>query len=105
MPTTRSRVAVIFFTVLIDLIGFGIIIPILPYYAQRFGAGRLGLGALLGVFSPMQFVATAFLGRTSDRLGRRPILRPTLLVTALGHLPSAAAPPYVVLISAWVRSA
>src|ERR1043166_8068967 len=59
MPAARSRVAVIFFTVLIDLIGFGIIIPILPYYAQRLGAGGLGLGALLGVFSAMQFVATA----------------------------------------------
>ena len=59
MPAARSRVAVIFFTVLIDLIGFGIIIPILPYYAQRLGADGLGLGALLGVFSAMQFVVRA----------------------------------------------
>src|SRR4029077_14201369 len=49
--TARSRFAVIFFTILIDLIGFGIIIPILPYYAQRLGAGGFGLGALLAVFS------------------------------------------------------
>src|SRR2546430_6618637 len=80
MPAARARVAVIFFTVLIDLIGFGIIIPILPYYAQRLGASGFGLGALLGVFSAMQFVATAFLGRTSDRVGRRPILLTTMLV-------------------------
>ena len=80
--SARSRFAVIFFTILIDLIGFGIIIPILPYYAQRLGAGGFGLGALLAVFSAMQFVATAFLGRTSDRVGRRPILLTTMLINA-----------------------
>src|SRR5438046_9412533 len=104
MPTTRSRVAVIFFTVLIDLIGFGISIPSLPYYAQRFGAGGLGLGALLGVFSAMQFVATAILGRTSDRIGRRPILLATMLVNALGYAVFAAAHSYVVLFFARVVS-
>src|SRR5256884_6840061 len=104
MPAARSRVAVIFFTVLIDLIGFGIIIPILPYYAQRLGAGGLGLGALLGVFSAMQFVATAFLGRTSDRVGRRPILLTTMLVNALGYLLFAAAHTYPVLFLARVVS-
>src|SRR5438093_2993630 len=104
MPAARSRVAVIFFTVLIDLIGFGIIIPILPYYAQRLGAGGLGLGALLGVFSAMQFVATAFLGRTSDRVGRRPILLTTMLVNALGYVLFAAAHSYPVLFLARVVS-
>ena len=79
MPGPRARLAIIFVTVLIDLIGFGIIIPILPYYAQRMGAGGLGLGALLGAFSGMQFLSTAFLGRTSDRVGRRPILLATAL--------------------------
>jgi multidrug resistance protein len=104
MPAARSRVAVIFFTVLIDLIGFGIIIPILPYYAQRLGAGGLGLGVLLGVFSAMQFVATAFLGRTSDRVGRRPILLATMLVNALGYVLFAAAHSYAVLFIARVVS-
>src|SRR5438552_4163755 len=104
MPATRSRVAVIFFTVLIDLIGFGIIIPILPYYAQRLGAGGLGLGALLGVFSAMQFVATALLGRTSDRVGRRPILLTTMLVNALGYVLFAVAHSYPVLLIAGVVS-
>src|ERR1051325_448684 len=97
MPAARSRVAVIFFTVLIDLIGFGIIIPILPYYAQRLGAGGLGLGALLGVFSAMQFVATAFLGRTADRGGRRPSLLATMLGNAPGYMLFAAAPSAPVL--------
>jgi len=104
-PTaTRSRFAVIFFTVLIDLIGFGIIIPILPYYAQRLGAGGLGLGALLGAFSAMQFVATTFLGRTSDRVGRRPILLATMLINALGYVLFAAAHSYPILFIARVVS-
>jgi multidrug resistance protein len=104
MPSARARFTIIFFTVLIDLIGFGIIIPILPYYAQRMGAGGLALGALLGVFSAMQFVATAFLGRTSDRVGRRPILLATMLCNALGYVLFAAAHSYGVLFVARVVS-
>src|SRR2546428_14076589 len=94
MPGARSRFAVIFFTVLIDLIGFGIIIPILPYYAQRLGAGGVGLGALLGAYSLMQFVATAVLGRTSDRAGRPPLLLAPMLCNAAGDRAFAAAPSY-----------
>src|SRR2546422_4098132 len=79
MPATRSRLGVIFLTVLIDLIGFGIVLPILPGFAQRFGAQGIGYGALVFVFSAMQFLATALLGRLSDRIGRRPILLTTML--------------------------
>src|SRR5216683_3339475 len=82
MPTGRSRVAIIFFTVLIDLVGFGIVIPILPYYAQTLGAGGFGLGALFGVYSLMQFFGTSLLGRLSDRVGRRPVLLATMLISA-----------------------
>jgi len=104
MPPARSRLSVIFFTILVDLIGFGIIIPILPYYAQRLGAGGFGLGALLGVYSLMQFVATAVLGRTSDRVGRRPILLATMLCNAAGYLLFAAAHSYPLLFLARVVS-
>jgi DHA1 family tetracycline resistance protein-like MFS transporter len=104
MPADRSRFGVIFFTVLIDLIGFGIIIPILPYYAQRLGAGGLGLGVLLGVFSLMQFLATAILGKLSDRVGRRPILLATMLCNALGYVLFAAAHSYPILFVARVVS-
>jgi MFS transporter, DHA1 family, tetracycline resistance protein len=104
MPGPRARFAIIFVTVLIDLIGFGIIIPILPYYAQRMGAGGLGLGALLGAFSGMQFLSTAFLGRTSDRVGRRPILLTTMLLNAIGYVVFAAAHSYPVLFAARVVS-
>src|ERR1700680_4011860 len=104
MPAPRSRHSVIFFTVLVDLIGFGIISPLLPYYAQRLGAGGFGLGALMGVYSLMQFVATALLGRTSDRVGRRPILLATMLCNALGYLLFAAAHSYPLLFVARVLS-
>src|SRR6266480_787380 len=104
MPASRSRLGVIFLTVLIDLIGFGIIMPILPLYAQRFGAQGIGYGALVFVFSAMQFVATALLGRLSDRIGRRPILLTTMLFNAAGYVLFALAPSYALLFLARVIS-
>src|SRR5207237_9718526 len=104
MPASRSRLGVIFLTVLIDLIGFGIIMPILPLYAQRFGAQGIGYGALVFIFSAMQFVATALLGRLSDRIGRRPILLTTMLFNAAGYVLFALAPSHVLLFIARVIS-
>lgn len=99
-----GRIGVIFFTILVDLIGFGIVLPILPYYAQRFGAEGLGYGAILGVFSLMQFVATALLGKLSDRVGRRPIILATTLINAAGYTLFAFAGSYEVLFLARVVS-
>lgn len=104
MPASRSRIGVIFFTVVIDLIGFGIVLPILPYYAQRFGAAGLGYGAIIGVFSLMQFVATALLGKLSDRIGRRPIILATTLINAVGYTLFAFAGSYWVLLVSRVVS-
>lgn len=101
---SRARVAVIFFTVVIDLIGFGIVLPILPSYAQRFDAGGLGYGAIIGVFSLMQFVATALLGKLSDRIGRRPVLLTTMIVNAVGYTLFAFAGSYWVLFLSRVVS-
>src|SRR5260370_10650795 len=102
MPGTRYRFVILFFTVLIDLIGFGIIIPILPYYAQRLGAGGLGVGLLFGIYSGMQFLATALLGRLSDRIGRRPILLTTIVLNVGGCLLFAASHTYVLVFFARV---
>src|SRR5437879_2172745 len=102
MPASRSRLGVSFLTVLIDLIGFGIIMPILPLYAQRFGAQGIGYGALVFIFSAMQFLATALLGRLSDRIGRRPILLTTMVFNAAGYVLFAFAPSYAVLFVARV---
>ena len=100
MTASRGRLGVIFLTVLIDLIGFGIILPILPYFAQRLGAGGLGLGVLMGAFSGMQFISTAFLGRLSDKRGRRPILLVTMVINAAGYILFAFAGSYVWLLVA-----
>lgn len=100
MPATPARLGVIFLTVFIDLAGFGIILPILPYYAQRLGVAGLGFGALIGAFSFMQFVATVVLGRFSDRVGRRPLLLGSMVLGAMGYVVFAFAGTYAVLFVA-----
>ena len=68
----------IFLVVFIDLVGFGIIIPILPYYAKAFGANATILGLLMMCYSGMQFLFAPFWGKLSDHYGRRPILLTTI---------------------------
>ncbi|MBV9217186.1 MAG: MFS transporter [Acidobacteria bacterium] len=77
---------IIFVTVLIDLIGFGIVIPVLPYYVEgtQFGATPLELGLLVASYSLMQFIFSPILGGTSDHYGRRPVLFFSLLGTSAG---------------------
>jgi DHA1 family tetracycline resistance protein-like MFS transporter len=84
----RSPLLVIFITVFIDLVGFGIVIPVLPYYAEgtRFGATPREVGLLFASYSVMQLVFAPVLGRLSDKYGRRPILLISLLGTSLGFL-------------------
>ena len=86
MTLRRSPLAIIFLTVFIDLIGFGIVIPILPLYAERFGASPLIIGLLLGIYSAVQCVCAPLLGKLSDRIGRRPVLLVSILGTSLGFL-------------------
>jgi DHA1 family tetracycline resistance protein-like MFS transporter len=72
---------IIFLTIFVNLIGFGIIIPLLPFYAETFGASPLVIGLLFAAFSVCQLVAAPILGDWSDRYGRRPILIFSLLGT------------------------
>src|SRR5680860_627118 len=72
--------------VALDLLGFGIIIPILPLYASDFGASPLTIGLLLASYSLAQFVFGPFWGWTSDRVGRKPVLVITLIGSAIGSL-------------------
>lgn len=69
----RPRLA-LGFTVCLQMIGFGIILPILPFYAERFGASALEVGVLAGTFSLAQLVAAPAIGRLGDRIGRRPVM-------------------------------
>ena len=74
---------VIFLTIFVNLVGFGIIIPLLPFYAQTFGASPLVIGLLFASSSLSQLVAAPILGDLSDRIGRRPILLFSLLGTVV----------------------
>lgn len=78
---------IIFITVFIDLIGFGIVLPILPLYAETspFNANPFEIGMLFAIYSWMQFFFTPVLGKLSDRYGRRPILFISLLGSAVGY--------------------
>jgi DHA1 family tetracycline resistance protein-like MFS transporter len=84
----RSPLLVIFITVFIDLIGFGIVIPVLPHYVEgtQFNATPRTVGLLFASYSVMQLIFSPILGRLSDKYGRRPILFFSLLGTSLGFL-------------------
>ncbi len=91
--SNKSRLAIIFFTVFLYLVGFGVVIPIIPILSRNFGATALQTGLLLSVYSLMQFLFSPFWGRLSDKYGRRPILLFCLVGEALSYV-----------IFAWARS-
>jgi MFS transporter, DHA1 family, tetracycline resistance protein len=83
-PGLLRRVeAVVFLTVFLDLVGFGIVIPMLPFYVQSMGGSARVVGILLGCFSFTQLLATPLLGRYSDRHGRRAVILLSLLANAV----------------------
>lgn len=82
----RSPLIPIFLTVFIDLVGFGIVIPVLPYYVRTFGADADTLGLMTASFSLMQFLFSPILGGLSDRIGRKPVLTISLLGTAVASV-------------------
>ncbi len=81
----------VFATVLFDMVGFGIVIPLLPFYVRSMGGSAEVLGLLLGTFALMQTVATPLLGRLSDRFGRRPIILASLFGNGVAMLVFAVA--------------
>jgi MFS family permease len=81
----KSPLLVIFLTVFIDLVGFGIVLPLLPVYSERFGASGLIIGLIMASYSAMQFLFAPAWGRLSDRLGRRPVLLVSTLGAALSY--------------------
>ena len=81
----------IWITVALDLVGFGIVVPILGRYAERFGASGLQVGLLFASFSLAQLVFAPLLGRLSDRIGRKPVILISLLGTAVGSFVTGTA--------------
>ncbi len=91
MHRKKSQLAIIFVTVFLYLVGFGVVIPITPILAKNFGATGFQVGLLLSVYSLMQFLFAPFWGRLSDRHGRRPILLFCLLGECLSYIAFAFA--------------
>lgn len=84
-PPSRGSLLVIFLTVFIDLLGFGMVLPLLPLYAKTFGVDKHGweLGLLMASFSAMTFLFAPLWGKLSDRIGRRPVIIVGLAASAL----------------------
>jgi len=82
----RDSMPILFLIVFVDLVGFGLIIPLLPFYAERFGASPQLVTILMAVFSLMAMISAPFWGRLSDRIGRRPVLMANMAAAALAYL-------------------
>ena len=87
----KGILPVVFLTVFIDLLGFGITIPLSPYLATHMGATSVQVGQLMAVYSLMQFLMSPVWGRISDRFGRRPVMLLSIAGTGLSHLSFAFA--------------
>jgi MFS family permease len=81
----KPSMLVVFLTVFIDLIGFGIVVPLVPIYSKHYGAGGWLIGVIIASFSAMQFIFSPIWGRLSDRHGRRPILLISTAGAALSY--------------------
>lgn len=82
----KSPLAVLFVTIFIDLLGFGLIIPILPTFSKELGATNLQVGLLAGSYSLMTFIFAPLWGTLSDRIGRRPVILFSITITGLAYL-------------------
>jgi MFS family permease len=96
----RRGLGVLFAVVVLDLVGFGIVMPVLPFWAQEFGAGALAFGLLQSSYAAAQFVCAPLWGRLSDRIGRRPVLLFTIAGTSLAMLATGLAPTLAWLFAA-----
>jgi DHA1 family tetracycline resistance protein-like MFS transporter len=85
-PRRAPSLHALFVVSMIDVLGFGVLIPLVPYIAHRFGAGPSLTTAILGSYSLCQLLAAPFWGRLSDRYGRRPILMSSLLGACLSYV-------------------
>lgn len=95
----RSALAILFVIVFVDLLGFGMVIPVMPLYAERLGASDAWVGLLAAGYSLMQFVFAPIWGRLSDRIGRRPVLLVSIAMTALAFAMYGAASTFAVLLA------
>jgi DHA1 family multidrug resistance protein-like MFS transporter len=86
MPSNRRNLSILFFTMVVVMLGFGLIIPIMPFYIESFGAGGSALGLLMATYGVMQFLFAPVWGSLSDYYGRKPILLIGVLGNALAQI-------------------
>ena len=96
----RSPLVLMALTIFIDMTGFGLILPLLPFWAQHLGASPTGIGLILTIYALAQFIFTPILGRLSDRYGRKPVIAVSLLIEALSFALSALANSFAFLLLA-----
>ncbi|HJU12195.1 MAG TPA: MFS transporter [Candidatus Binataceae bacterium] len=94
----RAALTVLFTTVFIDLLGFGIVIPFLPLYAERLHVSAFGIGLILSSYSLMQLLCAPLLGSLSDHYGRRPIIMLGLLGSSISYVIYGFAASFAVLL-------
>jgi MFS transporter, DHA1 family, tetracycline resistance protein len=100
----KVRLTILFLTVFVDLVGFGIVLPLLPFYADRFGASGTQIAVLVFSYSAAQLVLAPVWGRLSDRYGRRPILIIGLLGSAVSYVVFAYAGSIAALLASRIMA-
>src|SRR3990170_170379 len=94
-----SALSLIFLTVFIDLLGFGILIPILPSFAvKKLGVDEAAIGIAIAIYSFVQFIFNPILGKYSDKHGRKPVIVLCLFINALGYIIFAFTSSYIILL-------
>ncbi len=86
----KPSIGIIFLTVFIDLVGFGLILPLMPVFSRNFGATGWMIGLIVSSYSAMQFLFAPFWGHLSDKIGRRPVLLASTACASLSYLLFAA---------------
>ncbi|MGY8992224.1 MAG: MFS transporter [Rhodospirillales bacterium] len=100
MKNQKKAILILFLIVFIDLVGFGIIIPLLPFYAERFDASPAMVGIVMATYSLAQLIAAPFWGQISDRAGRRPVFMISLVGVVASYIWLGFAESLVTLIAA-----
>jgi multidrug resistance protein len=96
---SKAGLSLIFLTVFIDLLGFGILIPILPSFSvKELGVDETAVGIAIAIYSLVQFIFNPILGRLSDKHGRKPVIVMCLLINALGYVIFAFTSSYIILL-------
>ncbi len=94
------KLYILYLTVFVDLLGFGIVIPILPVYAAQLGASPIMIGLIMALYALMNFAFSPFWGSLSDRFGRKPVIAGTVAITAFSFLLLAHAHTIALLLLA-----